>query len=207
MSERKSRLHFQPERPIPGDLLDEILRGATSGLSDRNLQPWRFLIVRTMGGRERLRRCAYGHPAITDAPAVVIVLGYHNPHRSHLGPILEAQVERGETTLEEAREFGARTVRAMDARQDPAGWASRSAMMGASALISAARALGVGSLYLDDCDRVRVGDEFGIPADHTVCGLVALGYAAKGPAPAVRLGLDEVVYEEHFGQPRSRPDE
>jgi nitroreductase len=48
-------------------------------------------------------------------------------------------------------------------------------------------------------EKVRAA--FGIPEDHTVCCLVALGYPAETKPFPGRFGLADVCYEEHFGQP------
>ena len=44
-------------------------------------------------------------------------------------------------------------------------------------------------------------EAFGVPDDHTVCCLIALGHAAAAKPFSGRFGLDVVCYEEHFGQP------
>src|SRR4051794_4259142 len=76
---RRATRHFDPTRPLSDELLSRILRLATLAPSGYNLQPWRFLVVRSAANRERLRQCAYGQPKIGEAPVVVIVLGYHTP--------------------------------------------------------------------------------------------------------------------------------
>jgi hypothetical protein len=65
----------------------------------------------------------------------------------------------------------------------------------------AAKSLGVTSSPSEPFDRMKVKDAFGAPADHTVCCLAALGDAAEAKPFPGRFGLEEVCYEEHFGQP------
>src|SRR5689334_330272 len=88
IARRRATRRFDPDRPLPDDLLAQILRLATLAPSGFNLQPWRFVVVRSRRNRERLRACAFNQPKITEAPVVLIVLGYHHPHRSHLGTIV-----------------------------------------------------------------------------------------------------------------------
>ena len=40
-----------------------------------------------------------------------------------------------------------------------------------------------------------------MPDDHTVCCLIALGFAAEPKPFPGRFGLEHVCYQEHFGQP------
>ena len=65
----------------------------------------------------------------------------------------------------------------------------------------AAESLGLSSVPIEDFDPEAVMEAFGVPDDHTVCCLVALGYSAKESRSLGRLGLSELCYEEHFGQP------
>ena len=44
-------------------------------------------------------------------------------------------------------------------------------------------------------------EAFGVPDDHTVCCLIALGFAAEEKPFPGRFGLDDVCCLEHFGQP------
>src|SRR5262249_49508613 len=151
--------------------------------------------------RQRLRACAFQHPAVTAAPVVLIVLGYHNPHRSHLEPLLDQRIALGALTPEAAAETRARTLRAMERRPDPALWATRAATAAATRLLIAGESRGVASAVLEEFDPGKVKEAFGIPNDHTICTLVALGFAAEESVSAGYLELDEICYLEHFGQP------
>jgi len=201
IARRRTTRRFDPDRPVAEDLLARILGLATFAPSDDNLQPWRFLVVRRASNRRRLRACAWNDPRVTEAPVVVVVLGYQTPDRSHLGLVVATMRALGAVTPEAASELSARASRAMARMPDRAAWATRAAAFAAAGLMTAAESLGVGSALLKGCDPVKVRDAFGVPDDHSVCCLIALGYAAEVPPFPGRLGLAEVCYEEHFGQP------
>jgi nitroreductase len=135
------------------------------------------------------------------------VLGYHHPHRSHLEAMLAIWQEKGAITPARAAELRARAGRAMERRPDPALWATRWAMMAAATMMLAAESLGLSSAPMDGFDPAAVRGAFGVPEDHTVCCLVALGYAAEPEPFPGRFGLHEVCYEEHFGQPWAAVDQ
>lgn len=198
---RRATRHFDPDRPLGDDLLKTILRLATRAPSGYNLQPWRFLVVRSRANREKLAACAFGQVKIGEAPAVVIVLGALNPHRSHLEEMLAEQVRLGAITPEVGLGIRARASRAMENRPDPEVWATRSTMLAAATLMIAAESLGVASAPMEGFETEKIRQAFGVPDDHAVCCLIALGYNAEiKPFPG-RFGLDEVGYLEHFGQP------
>ncbi|MFO0908672.1 MAG: nitroreductase family protein [Isosphaeraceae bacterium] len=200
---RRATRRFDPSRPLDDTLLVQLLTLATHAPSAYNLQPWRFLVVRSEANRQRLRTAAYNQPKITEAPAVVIVLGYHTPERSHLDVVVDDMTTRGVVSREGAAEFRGRLTSGL--RRLPEAvrplWVTRSTMLAAATLMIAAESLGVASAPMEGFDADRVKLEFGIPEDHTVCCLVALGFAAEQKPFPGRLGLTEVCYAEHFGQP------
>ncbi len=198
---RRAVRKFDPGRPVPDDLLVRILGLATHAPSGYNLQPWRFLVVRSERNRQRLRLCAYNQPKVGEAPVVVIVLGYLRGYETDLGPMLDRRVSLGGMTPEAAAESRGRASAALAKHRDLASWANRSAMLAAATLMIAAQGLGVDSAPMEGFDAARIKHEFGVPDDHVVCCLVCLGYALeRDPFPG-RFDLEHVCYQEHFGQP------
>src|SRR4051794_22380441 len=108
IARRRATCKFDPARPLSDELLKRILHLATLAPSGFNLQPWRFIAVRDERNRQRLRSCAFNQPKVSEAPLVLIVLGYHHPHRSHLGAIVERMRALEVVTHEEASEMQAR---------------------------------------------------------------------------------------------------
>ena len=198
---RRATRHFDPSRPLSEPLLKQILHLATLAPSGSNLQPWRFLVVRTEANRRKLKGCAFNQPKVGEAPVILIVLGYHHPERSHLDRIVEKMQTLGAITSEGAAEARARAKAAMERLSDRPLWATRSTMIAAGVLMLAAESLGVASAPMEGFDPARVKEAFGIPDDHTICCLIALGYAEKPKPFPGRLALSEVCFEEHFGQP------
>ena len=202
ISRRRATRHFDPNRPLPDDVLTQILHLATLAPSGYNLQPWRFLVVRTQANRQRLAAASYGQAKIGEAPVVVVVLGYQTPHETHLDAMVAKQVELGAITPEVGKGMTAMAKLAMERVPDLEVWATRSTMLAVAAMMFAAESLGVDSAPMEGFEPEKVRAAFGIPDDHSVCCLVAMGYRAgpEKPFPG-RFGLGEVAYLEHFGQP------
>jgi nitroreductase len=203
IARRRATRHFDPARPLDEGLLKQILHLATLAPSGYNLQPWRFLVVRREANRQKLRACAFNQPKVTEAPVAVIVLGYHHPERSHLDAMVEAMRSHGAIGPEAAAVLRARAAATMTRLAEEARplWAMRSTILAAATLMIAAESLGVASAPMEGFDAAKVKDAFGVPNDHTVCCLIALGHAAEAKPFPGRFGLADVCYEEHFGQP------
>jgi nitroreductase len=196
-----SPLRFDSDRPIEADVLVRILRRATLAPSPFNLQPWRFLVVRERANRRRLQTRAWNEPRLGQAPVVVIVLGHHEPDRSHLDAILAQMLERGACAKEQAAEVRGRAKASLAHVTDRALWATRTTMAAAAHLMQAAKSEGVAAALIDQFETEGVRVDFGVPEDHAICCLIALGHVAERAPFAGRLGLDEVCFAEHFGQP------
>ncbi len=194
-------LRFDSDKPVEPDLLARILGAATLAPSPYNLQPWRFVVVRDAANPRRLQACAWNQPMVGQAPVVVIVLGYLAPDQTHLDAMLDRRLELGACTPGRAAEIRGRAVAAVGRAPDRALWATRSAMLAAASLMRAAGATGVSSALLDEFDADALSETFGVPDDHAICCLIALGWTHQSEPFPGRFGLDEVCYAEHFGQP------
>ena len=198
---RRATRRFDPSQALDEATLKTLLKLATLAPSAFNLQPWRFLVVRSAGGRKRLRDCAYNQPKVTEAPVVIVVLGYLHPEATDLETILAEQVERGVISSDAAKEMRSRVEVSMHKLADRDTWALRSTMIAVGMLLVAAESLGIASAPMEGFDPAKVREAFGIPDDHVPCCLVALGYALEEKPFPGRLDLKQVCFEEHFGQP------
>jgi len=201
IAHRRTVSRFDPEGPLDDATIALILQAATFAPSEGNLQPWRFLVVRSQANRKKLRACVQRNPIFENAPVTVVVLGYHSPHLSHLEAMLQHRRVRKALSPECEGELRARIQRRMSHVEDLARWSTQIANRAVALLVLAAESLGVGSAIVEVADEPALKEAFGIPDDHSVCCLVALGVPAERPTFPGRFSLDEVCFQEHFGQP------
>lgn len=206
IAQRRATRHFDPSRPVPVEVLKQMLHFARLAPSGYNLQPWRMIVVRSASNRQKLQACAHGQAKISEAPVVLIVLGYLKPHQTDLDAVVALQHELGLLSTEAAAAVRSTAPRSIDRMGNPAVWATRSTMLAAAMLMIAAESLGVASAPMEGFDPDKVKEAFGVPDDHTVCCLIALGFPAEHKPFPGRFDLDHFCYEEHFGQPWTHGD-
>lgn len=72
--QRCSTRAFDSERPIPEEVLHRILEAGRLAPSAKNLQPWRFLVVRSPELLQKVHE-SYPRDWIRQAPCILIVVG------------------------------------------------------------------------------------------------------------------------------------
>lgn len=183
LADRWSPRAFDPA-PVDDDALRSLLEAARWAPSAMNHQPWRFLVGRS--GRDGADAA---HKAIFDS------LAEGNQVWASAAPVLVAAVARVR------EENGAeRTVAPFELG------------LAVSQLITQAHALGLHAHVVGGFDRDAVTASFGVPADHRVYAVLAIGrlgdpeslpapLAAREAAPRERLPLEQIAYGEAWGAP------
>ncbi len=173
---RRSIRRFQ-ERDIPDSVLKELLGLAIHAPSSMNGQPWRFIVVRAKGTKERLveiknRYCPeekkeYSADFLLNAPVIIVVCVERG--RSH-----EREVENG--------------------------------VLATANLMLGAFAAGLGSVYLsayrtaDPSVSREIRELLNIPADMEPITIIPLGYPDEVPEAKVLVPLEERIHYETFGR-------
>src|SRR5215470_1572828 len=81
VAERRATPSFLSE-PVPDEDLRKILEAGLHAPSGYNLQPWRFVVIRTPEQRARLREAAMRQPKVEEAPVVIVACGDTEPWRN-----------------------------------------------------------------------------------------------------------------------------
>lgn len=71
---RESVRNYDPDRPVPEDVLRKILDAGRVSPSAKNYQPWKFLVISSPGLLEKVKAC-YRRDWIKDAPHVLVIMG------------------------------------------------------------------------------------------------------------------------------------
>jgi nitroreductase len=180
---RSAAKYYDPSASLSDDQIRELVRIGTTAPTSFHLQNWRFIAVRTPEAKARLKPIAWNQPPITDAAVTFIICGQladSSVIPERLAPLVEAGIMPAAMVPE--WEIPARGLYA-NYPQRQRDEAVRSGAIGATAMIYAARSLGLGSTPMIGFDAEAVHREFGLAADEVPVMLLSVGPERPGNWP------------------------
>jgi nitroreductase len=192
---RRSVQEYTPGRRIPREHWEKLFALTLQAPSSWNLQPWKFLVIEDEAKRAEIRALAWGQPKVTDASALICVLGNTDPHADK------------EVIFDRWRANGiiddATHAQWMDAvgmvyptEYEQHEFAIRNSSFAAMTLMLAAWGLGYGTSPMIGFDKPAVSAAIGVEAPWILSFLLCIGT----PAPTwpsfprqQRYGMDAVV--------------
>lgn len=191
---RSTTTLYDPAAALSDEQISELLEIATTAPTSFNFQNWRFIAVRTPEAKAKLRKLAWDQPKITDAAVTLIVCGQLIDYRvlpERLAPAVEAGIMPSD--MVEGWKGAARGLYD-EQPQRQHDEAVRSGAIGATALMYAAHALGLGTTPMIGFDAEAVAHDFALADNEVPVMLVAVGKALPENWPRKpRRPLDEVL--------------
>jgi nitroreductase len=188
---RRMVRNYDADRPVPPELLEEVLRNATHAPSAGFSQGWAFLVLDTPGDVARFWTATTpGGPTgwlagMRSAPVIIVPLSHKDHYLDRY-----AEPDKGWTDRDETRW----TVPY---------WHIDTGMAALLMLLTAVDN-GLGACFFG-IPPARVGpfrDAFGVPAQYMPIGAISLGYRAPDrPSPSLKRGrrpVTEVVHRNHW---------
>jgi nitroreductase len=199
--DRRATPHFK-EDAVPDEYLKAILEFGAQAPSGYNLQPWRFIVVRKKENRERLRKAAYDQEKVSEAPVVIIAFAIRDDWKNYIDAIFQESVRRGAAKPETVSETKKQAADYLEKGIPQPLWLNRHTMIAFTTMMLVAETYGLDTAPMEGFDPQAVKKEFGLPENAEVIALLAVGFAKEPDKPyGGRLALDEIVHDEHFGQP------
>lgn len=183
ITQRTSVSYFDPSGELDDDSIHALISWATRAPSAFNLQNWRFIAVRSVAAKQRLRELAWNQPKVCDAAVTFIVCGVL-PQPATLLERLQGSVDAGFMPAEMPPSWVALADRLYaGSPRTQRDEAVRSATFAASTLMLAGQALGLAASPMTGFDPEGVADVFRLGADEVPVMLVAMGHAQPGNWP------------------------
>lgn len=191
---RRAVKQYDTEHRLPEEELEKLLSAAIQAPTSFNIQHWRFVVITDPDLRAQIRAAGNDQAQMTDASVLVLMTAdvkawAKSPERywvnapqevadllvGWMGPFHEGddQLQRDE--------------------------AMRSIGMAMQTLMLAATDMGYQSCPMIGFDRDAVAQLVGLPEDHVIGPMVAIGKGTKDPWPKPgQLPLSEVVIKNRF---------
>jgi nitroreductase len=180
---RSTTKYYDPAATLSDDQICELVRIATTAPTSFHMQNWRFIAVRTPEAKARLRPIAWDQPPITEAAVTFIVCGQladSSVIPQRLAPVVEAGIMPAKLVPDWENPARGLYFEHPQRQRDEA---VRTGAIGATAMIYAARALGLGSTPMIGFDAEAVAREFGLAEDEVPVMLLSVGPELPGNWP------------------------
>ncbi len=208
LEERRATLSFDGS-PLPDDILSAIIKAGIESPSGYNLQPWRFIVVRSPEQKKRLREAAMNQPKIEEASAIIVCCGdLDAPKDNNLDAVLETSLDYGfnKTQNQQAKEmiqktFSAPPGQAMGIAPDYAVWVNRHVMIAFTTMMWTAETLGFDTAPMEGFFEDKVKSVLNIPHHIRVVALLGIGKRKGDDKPyAGRRKSHELCFMEEWGK-------
>lgn len=187
--------------PIPDADLKRILEAGLKMPSGYNLQPWRFVVVRTPEGRRKLRAASYNQAKVEEASAVIVACGDKDGWRTDMEEMIRMGRERGmtENYAEQAR---VNIPAFIESHPNLTAWLNRHVMLAFSGMLLMAEALGYDTAPMEGYEADKVCQVLNLPISYEVVALLAVGHL-KGPDKfnGGRFSMQRLVFDGEYGKP------
>ncbi|WP_028590911.1 nitroreductase family protein [Paenibacillus massiliensis] len=194
--ERRSVKVYDPEVKISREEMTEILAEASRAPSAINMQPWRFLVIDSAEGKEKLAPLASFNQTQVMTSSAVIAVFYDANNVEYMDEIFNKAVELGympqdikDMQLQQARPYYASlTASALrDINMLDSGLVSMQLML-------VARAHGYDTNPMAGYDKDRIAEVFGLDAERfQPVMLLSIGKASKEGYPSYRLPVETIT--------------
>jgi nitroreductase len=187
--------------PIPDADLKKILEAGLKMPSGYNLQPWRFVVVRTPEQRRRLRAASFNQAKVEEASTVIVACGDKDGWRSDMEEMIHMGREAGmtENYAEQAR---ASIPDYLLNHPNLTAWLNRHVMLAFSGMMLMAEALGYDTAPMEGYEADKVCEALNLPISYEVVALLGIGHL-KGPDKfnGGRFAMARTVFDGEYGKP------
>ena len=192
---RRSIRKFQA-KPVADSLIKELIEAARLAPSGSNLQPTRFVVIKSEEARARLKE-ASPLPFVSQAPVVIACCA---DSQSFGGMGTRAR------ELQEAGAFADTPLEKMNPDEyakrrplDPAyaeGYLRLNAAIAIDHMTLRAMDLGLGTCWVMMFDQKKAKEIIGLDDNYSVVALLPVGYPDQNPGPRPRLDYEKLLLKE-----------
>ena len=201
IAERRASPSFDGS-PIPDADLQKILQAGLHSPSGYNLQPWRFIVVRSPEQKKKLRAASYNQAKVEEASVMIVACGDADGWRSgDLDEMLRLGRQGGmpENYAEQAK---ANIPNYLSNHPNMPLWLNRQVMLAFTHMLLMAEVLGYDTAPMEGFEEDKVHEALKLPLSYSVVALLGIGHLA-GPDKffGERFNIARTVFAEEYGRP------
>ena len=188
--------------PLPDEDLKRILEAGLQAPSGYNMQPWRFVVVRSEEQKRRLRAASFNQAKVEEASVVIVACADEDGWRNgDLEEMLRLGREGGmpENYAEQAK-FNIPNY--LSNHPDFPMWLNRHVMIAFTTMMLTAEVLGYDTAPMEGFEEDRISEVLKLPLSYHVVALLGIG-RLKGPDKFYggRFNMARTVFGEEYGKP------
>ena len=201
IAERRASPSFDGS-PIPDADLKGILQAGLQSPSGYNLQPWRFIVVRSPEQKKKLRAASYNQAKVEEASVMIVACGDADGWRSgDLDEMLRLGRQGGmpENYAEQAK---VTIPNYLSNHPNMSLWLNRQVMLAFTHMLLMAEVLGYDTAPMEGFEEDKVHEVLKLPLSYSVVALLGIGHL-NGPDKfyGERFNMGRTVFAEEYGKP------
>lgn len=165
---KRAMIRQYQNKPVPQDLIEQILDNARRAPSAGFTQPQEFIVIRNQQQKDKLVAAALGQEQIAQAPVVVAVVCNTARSAARYG-------ERG-------RNF----------------YSIIDGAFSSMLILLSCVNLGLGASYVAAFDDEEVAKVLELPSHVRPIGLISIGFPAQAPAKYKRIPFEKIIHHEKW---------
>jgi len=193
---RRSIRYYDPSVKISREELSEILESASLAPSSVNLQPWRFLVIDTPEGKEKLAPLARFNQSQVETSAAVIAVFADMNSSEYLDEIYEKAVEKG-FMPEDVKNQQVKSIKGffeVMTRDQLKEMNLIDAGLVSMQLMLVTRAYGYDTNPIGGFEKEQIAEAYGMDKErYYPVMLISIGKAANKGYQSVRLPIDQIT--------------
>ncbi len=188
--------------PLPDGDLRKILEAGLQAPSGYNMQPWRFVVVRTPEQRRRLRSASFNQAKVEEASVVIVACGDADGWRNgDLEEMLRMGCQGGmpENYAEQARQ---NIPNYLSNHPNLTAWLNKQVMLALTTMMLMAEVLGYDTAPMEGFEQEKVREVLKLPLSYHVVALLAIGHLdGADKFNGGRFNMAHTVFEGEYGKP------
>ena len=202
INERRSTPSFDGQE-LPAEDLKAILEAGLLAPSGYNVQPWRFVAVRSAEQKKRLRAACFNQAKVEEASVVIACCGDADSWRRDADDIVRMGLSGGmsEGYAAQLKSYVESYLLSLNTDQMH-GWLNKQVTYAATYMMLTAESMGYDTAAMEGFEEAEVREVLRLPLSYWVVSLLAIGHL-KGPDKyqGGRFDLNHTCFSEEFGRP------